>query len=933
MKNFSVNTADFDSLSISGESPIVQSDLGTAPNQIPLNKDLGSLAYMNAPQIEDLNVDTLELREIAAEMSETAVDVFVYDTRRDSDGGAWRNRTQHTSWYNEELNTATRGGRREFPAVAVIVAESDKVTIYDGDDPDLNMWMVFEQEGSTAGTANLIGPTQASLTSVFMLNGIISITENTWSVGLITANFISEGFIHYWETPKNYNGSISQRNDSMGYSAGDNEIIVNPYGNDVAMTVLPNAPIDADTGLPIPTIAVATDGGVSVIRDDGDVVDSSILQKHERIYFAKDYTLITAHADSESSDGYRVSDYPLYNNQGFSFSRQYRFTQSTPSIISDEKPTSILGFSDHVVGGCSAGLNYFLEDKINNSSGSNVSYGNGAYITSRYNTGWMPGDIKLATLSDTKNETVGEGNNPQLVTNGQFNSDVSGWTNLDPSGSPDATITWSNGTAQVFRPTGQNGRFYQAIDTIVGAEYFIQIGNYGGSSGGVFVADSDDPSSWNIIANNGAVIKDNNKHYFTATTTSTYIVLNNSLENQSVTFDNISVKRSGELITNGTFDDGTVGWTDASSNWSAASGQASSSGTGSLTQAITTIVGETYTISIDAVTIVSPYVRVVVGGAVPVQLDVGYTGTKAGTFTATSTSTTIQINPYASGQTIDNISVRLAEPDRSVNDNGLQIFGEIDKTPVAPGADLVAYSGFSEDNYLVQPYNSDLLDIDSHAVIGWCKVDSTTTEQTFLTFKSGGESDYTTSYTWTLMGCTSDGSLFIQTVQNGTSNFLKNGIVENTGSWHHFCFIVSGSELVIYKDGVFVDSEPRTTSGSLYLSDSELRIGVRRSSSSARWPAHSTSLSLIRLSTTIPTAEQIAKIYRDEKVLFQDGAQATLYGTSDAVTALAYDDKTELLHVGTSGGRSDFAGLRRINNTTTAVTTSISASNNLIAEQ
>ena len=39
------------------------------------------------------------------------------------------------------------------------------------------------------------------------------------------------------------------------------------------MTVLPNAPIDDATGLPVPTIAVATDGGVSVIKDDGNVVD------------------------------------------------------------------------------------------------------------------------------------------------------------------------------------------------------------------------------------------------------------------------------------------------------------------------------------------------------------------------------------------------------------------------------------------------------------------------------------------------------------------------------------------------------------------------------------------------------------------------------------------------------------------------------------
>ena len=92
-------------------------------------------------------------------------------------------------------------------------------------------------------------------------------------------------------------------------------------------------------------------------------------------------------------------------------------------------------------------------------------------------------------------------------------------------------------------------------------------------------------------------------------------------------------------------------------------------------------------------------------------------------------------------------------------------------------------------------------------------------------------------------------------------------------------------------------------------------------------------LALIRISKTAPTQEQIAKIYRDEKVLFTDGAQATLYGTSDAVTALAYDDKTELLHVGTASGRSDFNGLRRVNNTTTAVTTAISANNKLIAEQ
>ena len=74
-------------------------------------------------------------------------------------------------------------------------------------------------------------------------------------------------------------------------------------------------------------------------------------------------------------------------------------------------------------------------------------------------------------------------------------------------------------------------------------------------------------------------------------------------------------------------------------------------------------------------------------------------------------------------------------------------------------------------------------------------------------------------------------------------------------------------------------------------------------------------------------------MYDDEKCLFHENAKATLYGTSDAVTALAHDDTNEVLHVGTSSGRSEFQGLNRINNTTTAVTTAISASNGFVAEQ
>ena len=77
----------------------------------------------------------------------------------------------------------------------------------------------------------------------------------------------------------------------------------------------------------------------------------------------------------------------------------------------------------------------------------------------------------------------------------------------------------------------------------------------------------------------------------------------------------------------------------------------------------------------------------------------------------------------------------------------------------------------------------------------------------------------------------------------------------------------------------------------------------------------------------------------DERKLFQPNAKCTLIGapnvgtTSTNIKAVAYDNVKDILHVGTPTGRSDFRGLNRINSTTTAVTTQISASDGLIAEQ
>ena len=93
------------------------------------------------------------------------------------------------------------------------------------------------------------------------------------------------------------------------------------------------------------------------------------------------------------------------------------------------------------------------------------------------------------------------------------------------------------------------------------------------------------------------------------------------------------------------------------------------------------------------------------------------------------------------------------------------------------------------------------------------------------------------------------------------------------------------------------------------------------------------SIALFRTGAGAPSPEQIKKMYEDEKKLFAPNAKCTLYGSSDAVTGLAYDDSDNTIHVGTSSGRSEFDGLTRINNTTTPVTTAIVASNGLVVEE
>ena len=233
-------------------------------------------------------------------------------------------------------------------------------------------------------------------------------------------------------------------------------------------------------------------------------------------------------------------------------------------------------------------------------------------------------------------------------------------------------------------------------------------------------------------------------------------------------------------------------------------------------------------------------------------------------------------------------------------------------------ANLVAYSGFSASNYLQQPYNSALdFGTGNFYVMGWVKSSGGSTGYVWERAQTLVASAYTEMY-WH-----SSNALYFH-INGGTA--ATQNVAPNT--WNHFVCVRNGGVQSLYVNGV--KGTDSNNAGNLTNSNAQFRIGIRAYDIVTPFNGE---ISLIRTGSGAPSPTQIAKIYNDEKVLFQENSQATLYGASDAVTALAYDDTTKLLSVGTSSGRSDFSGLKRINNTTTAVTTAISASNGLIAEQ
>jgi len=813
--------------------------VGIGNSQVPTNAMLGGLAYQDS--VGEINID-----KIKARISDTAADVFVYDTRKDSDGGAWRKKATTQSWYDEGASE-TRGARKEFPTVAVIVVEDGAtyqpvITIYDGDDPNLPMWMVFKTRNAAGGndqrsSVSYYAAGPYPIRKVAMLNGVMvdcqyrSAGHAAGTVkGVTRYNFINDSSTMMTdEGDFKRNGNLGdERNTERSYTKISTTDINHTQCNDVAVTVLPNAPIDASTGLPIITIAVATDGGVNVLKDNGTVVnwtETSGPNSAQLVTFRKDSKLGVFTSGTAGIAGYpqlyyiEISSSDSSANYWYNFNslgiEKYGYNLETNSAVRLIMNTAAAGALSGVVdtddntyaSTNDGGLGVILPPESVGTT-ANMTTAAISYVTKDYNTGYMSGDIRGALLSDTDDTDV----TGTYLYLDNFSNNDKGWSFAD-NGSDGV----SGGVMTIANNASARATDYDALNGVAtGTKLLVQFTVTFGAAG-------------------------------------------------TLTLD----------------DDGAGAGLGGNTNLL----QATKSGSG--TQTVSSI------------------------------------------YTKTASNRVRFIRTSGGNFQIDNFEMKiLPEDDRSVKNNGLAVYGTITKSPVAAGAELVAYSGFSNSNYLFQPYDSDLDFTTTMSIMFWVK--DWVGSDSLLHRGPGTTRNSKTSFH---VYCSYDYNYRITFTTNGSSEqSFEFNHTANLPGWQCVCFTLSGGTVRGFRNGVEQTMSSTSFSGNIFSQATD-KNGLWIGTGPVGGAADTASLALLRLSASVPSAEQVKKIYNDEKCLFHENAKCTLYGTSNDINALAVDDSNNVVHAGTSSGRSDFRGLNRINNTTTAVTTTISASNEFIAEQ
>jgi len=415
-----------------GESVTHNSDFWIA-DATTTDEPLQGSDWSRLPSFEFLKALNKEIN------ANTTVATFIYiPAIMDHDGGAWTTQSRHTSWYNEDLNTATRGATRDFPPVALIVAEADTVTIYDATDSSLPMWMVFNNVGGSLGTGGLIYA--ATVVSNFNIGAVSTKGGRIYfnNIGLTEVDFVNNTANAYTAVTDSSNQrkstkGLADRNTAGFWTLDTSAVdITNSSVNATAIT-------QDDSGNNI--VYVGSDGGLDRIDTSDGSVSSWTDNAGSNINVQKVSILdeyVYWSVDTDSTNDFILTQLVDQDLTDTSASNWDRYTGViVDSWASDLNPIhygSTLSIIQAISHNAFA-TNRSLTQIIPNPS----SWGHGLLntTTDTWQSGWQYGDIHICLVSDASNSIA----------------DVS-YNNITPSGTVTTQAVATGAETQSFTGSG-----------------------------------------------------------------------------------------------------------------------------------------------------------------------------------------------------------------------------------------------------------------------------------------------------------------------------------------------------------------------------------------------------------------------------------------------------------------------------------------------
>lgn len=275
------------------------------------------------------------------------------------------------SWYNETLNTETRGDKREFPDKTIFLLTLTELIIYDASSDFVKIWIVFK-----INSTNLL---KFSCNSIYFDSGILVVGYVNNGIEIINfKNDTSINVVSDVALTKTYNGDILERNASKNFTESD-----------INLSLVENNTLDVFIkGNIIVCCSSGSASGVTVINNLAESFNSLQGSFCKNIFINESGELF--YARSDGTDRIYITTNFLVNN--FTWGRQYN-TVTNPKIIND-KPTDIFSIDNFLIVSTNSGLNFIYENKTNKTSGMIC------HIKNDYCSGFMFSDIILNVISN-----------------------------------------------------------------------------------------------------------------------------------------------------------------------------------------------------------------------------------------------------------------------------------------------------------------------------------------------------------------------------------------------------------------------------------------------------------------------------------------------------------------------------------------------------